>query len=192
MWLSRMFPESEIVGVEIEPHLLEIARMRRDFYRADRVTLLQSPSGDSIPPDLGTFDFIVLSALFEHLLPHERPVILPKVWETLSPGGVLFLCETPHRYHFKESHTTKLYGLNYLPDRLTLWATRRFCKRYGPDVSWEFLLREGIRGGTVREILGILKATGSPPEHCSPPGSSGPRTSSTSGSSRRAGRSPSD
>ena len=168
MWLSRMFPESEIVGVELEPHLLEIARMRRDFHRADKVTLLQSPSGDSLPPDLGTFDFVVFSALFEHLLPHERPALLPKVWETLSPGGVLFLCETPHRYHFKESHTTNLYGLNYLPDRLTLWATRRFSKRYGPDVSWEFLLREGIRGGTVREILGILKATGSPPELLTP------------------------
>ena len=151
MWLSRMFPESEIVGVELEPHLLEIARMRRDFHRADKVTLLQSPSGDSLPPDLGTFDFVVFSALFEHLLPHEHPALLPKVWETLSPGGVLFLCETPHRYHFKESHTTNLYGLNCLPDRLTLWATRRFSKRYGADASWEFLLREGIRGGTVRD-----------------------------------------
>ena len=146
MWLSGCPGVGDRRG-GAQPQLLEIARMRRDFYRADKVTLLQSPSGDSLPPDLGTFDFIVLSALFEHLLPHERPALPPKIWETLSPGGVLFLCETPHRYHFKESHTTNLYGLNYLPDRLALWATRRFCKRYEPDVSWEFLLREGIRAG---------------------------------------------
>jgi len=157
MRLAKLLPDSQIVGVELESYLIEIARKRKAFYNADNVTLLQSPSGDRLPPDLGTFDFVVFSALFEHLLPHERKALLPMIWGTLRPQGVLFISETPHRWHFKEAHTTKLMFINYLPDSLTLWATRTFSRRYPKDVSWEFLLREGIRGGTVNEIVRILR-----------------------------------
>ena len=35
-------------------------------------------------------------------------------------------------------------------------VARRFAKRIAPTESWSSLLRRGIRGGTVREIMGIL------------------------------------
>jgi 2-polyprenyl-3-methyl-5-hydroxy-6-metoxy-1,4-benzoquinol methylase len=164
MRLAKMLPETQIVGIELESYLIDIARKRKDFYGADNVTLLQSPSADSLPPNLGTFDCVVFSALFEHLLPHERKALLPVIWNLLRPRGVLFVSETPHRWHFKESHTTQLMFLNYLPDRVALWSTRKFCRRYPGDVGWEFLLREGIRGGTVSEILAILKTQSGKPQ----------------------------
>jgi hypothetical protein len=95
--------------------------------------------------------------VFEHLLPDERRTLLPKVWAHLRPGGVLFVNQTPYRYSPVEVHTTGGMPLiNYLPDRLTLHVVRRMCKRVAREESWATLLRRGIRGATVPEILGIL------------------------------------
>jgi 2-polyprenyl-3-methyl-5-hydroxy-6-metoxy-1,4-benzoquinol methylase len=157
MALTRLLPPCEIVGIELEDRLLKIARLRAQHFGRTSLQLLQSPSGDSLPADLGQFDFIMFNAVFEHLLPHERRTLLPKVWAHLRPGGVLFLNQTPYRYSLVEVHTTAGMPLiNYLPDSLTLWAARKFCKRVSPTDDWTTLLRQGIRGGTVPEILGIL------------------------------------
>jgi SAM-dependent methyltransferase len=156
MILARMFPGAHIHGVELEPHLLAIARLRQQHYHATNVRLSQSPSADRLPANIGQVDAIVLNALFEHLLPRERRALLPMLWDRLRPGGILFLSETPHRFWVIEDHTTRLPLLNYMPDRMALWATRRFSRRFARDVEWDFLLREGIRGGTVGEIQRLL------------------------------------
>jgi hypothetical protein len=99
----------------------------------------------------------MFNAVFEHLLSHERRTLLPLVWSHLRPGGVLFLNQTPYRYSPVEVHTTQgLPLINYLPDSMALWMARRYCKRVARDESWESLLRRGIRGGTVPEIIGLL------------------------------------
>ena len=118
---------------------------------------LESPIGTDVPDQLGTFDLIVLSAVYEHLLPNERKEILPKLWSMLNANGVLFLNQTPHRWFPLELHTTSLPLINYLPDDLTLKASRKFSPRVNEDDSWEFLLRAGIRGATVREIKNLLQ-----------------------------------
>ena len=56
-------------------------------------------------------------------------------------------------------HTTGLPLINYLPDGLALRMARRCSKRVAPEDGWETLLRAGIRGGTVGEILQNLAAS---------------------------------
>ena len=157
MLLAKMFPSSEIVGIELESDLVQIAKRRKEHYKFENVRILESPIGTEIPESLGSFDLIVLSAVYEHLLPNERKVILPKLWSMLNPNGILFLNQTPHRWFPLELHTTSLPLINYLPDGLTLKASRKFSPRVNEDDSWEFLLRAGIRGATVREIKNLLK-----------------------------------
>jgi len=155
--LSRLLPPCEIIGIELLPKLLDLARLRARYFGRTSLQFLQSPSGDSLPAGLGEFDFVMFNAVFEHLLPHERIRLLPLVWSHLRPGGVLFLNQTPYRYSPVEVHTTQgLPLINYLPDAMALRMARRYCKRVARDESWESLLRRGIRGGTVPEILGIL------------------------------------
>jgi SAM-dependent methyltransferase len=155
--LSRILPRCEIVGVEIDPRLIALARRRAEHLGHGALRVLQSPSPETLPPELGDFDYILFSAVFEHLRPHERRERLPLVWQRLRPGGILFLNQTPHRYWPLETHTTGgLPFINYLPDSLALAYARRFCKRISPTESWNSLLRRGIRGGTVSEIMGIL------------------------------------
>ena len=157
MLLAKMFPKSEIVGIELEKDLVQIARRRLQHYAFENVRFVESPIGTNVPVVLGSFDLIVLSAVYEHLLPDERKVVLPKLWSVLNANGVLFLNQTPHRWFPLELHTTSLPLINYLPDGLTLKASRKFSPRVNKDDSWEFLLRAGIRGATVREIKRLLQ-----------------------------------
>ena len=160
--LSRILPPCEIVGIELEEKLLGIARMRAEHLGARGLRFLQSPSAERFPEGLGQFDFVIFSAVFEHLLPGERLRLLPQIWQHVKPGGILFLNQTPHRYSPVETHTTGLPLVNYLPDALALRAARRFSKHVAPGTDWPTLLRMGIRGGTTTEVLDILAGCGTP------------------------------
>jgi 2-polyprenyl-3-methyl-5-hydroxy-6-metoxy-1,4-benzoquinol methylase len=169
MIMARSLPAStNIVGVELEESFLRIARARAGFYGVTNVRFEHSPAGDQLPEQLGVFDFIVLPAVYEHLLPHERTTIIPQLWTHLNKGGVLFIDETPFRWFPVETHTSSLPFVNYLPDTLA----HRFVKYCSPrglrDESWTNLLRMGIRGGSVSEILSIIHRRGGLPELLKP------------------------
>jgi 2-polyprenyl-3-methyl-5-hydroxy-6-metoxy-1,4-benzoquinol methylase len=156
VFLGRSFPEAEIVGVELIAESLEIAEARREFYGLDNLRFEVSPSGESLPENLGLFDGILMSAVFEHLLPQERKILMPVLWDALKPGGILFINETPNRFFPIELHTSGLPMLNYLPKSVAMAYARRFSSRVDVDASWDLMLREGIRGGSVGEILACL------------------------------------
>lgn len=162
MALWRLFPRTDIVGVELKDDLLEIARLRAEYYGANSVQLERSPAPDKLPRHIGSFDFIVFSAVYEHLLPEERRKLLPLLWSVLNPGGVVFINELPHRWFALESHTTGLPLINFVPDRSAHWIATRLSRRIGRDASWPQLLRDGIRGGTAREVLRDFSAAGDP------------------------------
>ena len=151
--LSRLFPESEIVGIDMEGDLLELARARARHYGMAKLSFLASPGPEELPRDLGHFDAVFFNALYEHLLPSERDLLLPVIWKLLLPGGLLFLTETPNRAFPIERHTTGLPLLNYLPRSVVLAIARRHSDRVARNESWESLLRRGIRGGRVGTIL---------------------------------------
>jgi SAM-dependent methyltransferase len=159
--LAGMLPEAEIIGVELNAISVEIAGKIAGYRARPNVRFLRSPSGESLPPDLGQFDFIMFSAVYEHLLPAERKIVMPLLWRTLVPGGVLFINQTPHRYFPYEHHSTKLWLINYMPDSLAHRLARRYA-RHNPELnrsgSWNDLLRGGIRGGTEGEIIRNLLA----------------------------------
>lgn len=176
MIMARSLPGSlSIVGVELEAAFLRIARARADFYGITNVRFEQSPAGDRLPEQLGEFDFIVLPAVYEHLLPPERKTIIPQLWNHLSKGGVLFIDETPSRWFPVETHTSSLPFVNYLPDPVAHRFVQ-YCSRRGlRNETWTDLLRKGVRGGSVNEILGIIHRRGGLPELLKP-GYGGMRT----------------
>jgi 2-polyprenyl-3-methyl-5-hydroxy-6-metoxy-1,4-benzoquinol methylase len=157
--LARIFPRSEIVGIDLERKHLRLAGARVSHYGlADRVTFHLSPSPSSVPDEIGLFDYVLFSAVYEHLLPNERRPILRQVWDCLQTGGVLFVNQLPNRYGVIEYHTTSGFPIiNYLPDRATHYLVARFSKRQ-KGRSWDEMLRAGIRGGTANEILSNLES----------------------------------
>jgi len=154
--LARMFPSSRIVGVDMSEPSLIVARARAEYYGYRQVEFYLSQEASQLPELNRHFDCILMIAVFEHLLPLERQSLLTQLWKSLLPGGILFLNQTPWRYFPFEGHTTRLPILNYLPDSLTLTLARYFSHRVNRHADWKSLLRAGIRGGSVHEILRIL------------------------------------
>lgn len=155
--LQRMFPEVKIVGIDLSSKLISLAKARADHYQFDKLFFFCSPDSKTLPENIGKFDYVVLSALFEHLLPDERGPVLQQIWSLLNPNGILFLNQTPYRFFPFEGHTTRLFFINYLPDKLAHSYACRFSKRTTTAETWGQLLRRGIRGGYPREIVRILK-----------------------------------
>jgi SAM-dependent methyltransferase len=161
MILSRMFPEATFLGLDIDAEANRIAEGRRRYYGVDRVEFRLSDEPTGVPTEIGEFDYIVFSALLEHLLPAERRTVIPALWNRLKPGGLLFLGETPHRWTPVEIHTTGgLPLVNYMPPSLAMRFAKRYSKRVYPEETWEQLLRRGMRGGTEKEFLGYLRRAG--------------------------------
>jgi SAM-dependent methyltransferase len=154
--LCRMFPTAHVVGAELESKYLELARARADFYGLRNVEFRVSASATELPPGIGEFDHIVMSGVFEHLLPVERRTLMPTLWRALKPGGILFLRETPNRHFPLETHTTGLPFVNYLPSWLVMSLLRKLGRADITGASWDNLLREGIRGGSIVEIRELL------------------------------------
>jgi 2-polyprenyl-3-methyl-5-hydroxy-6-metoxy-1,4-benzoquinol methylase len=155
--LSRLLPGSHIVGIDLDSAAVALAQHRARFYGIEnRTSFHVSPDAHSLPAEIEMFDYIVASAVYEHLLPEERCEVLPMLWSHLKQDGLLFVNQTPYRWFPVEMHTTGLPAINYLPDRLALAYARRFSRRVRSDESWEELLRRGIRGGSPGSIRRIL------------------------------------
>jgi len=162
--LAKMLPQTQIVGVELGADKIETANRIKVFRSADNVDFLCSPSGDELPPEVGKFDFVMLSAVYEHLLPQERKIVMPLLWSVMKPGAAILINQTPYRYSLYEAHSTGLWFINYLPDKLTHFVVRHFAgrnPRINKSPDWKVHLRGGLRGGTEREI--IVNLTGDCP-----------------------------
>ena len=152
-----MFSETEIVGIDLSNQLISLAQARAEYYQYNNLSFLCSPDSKTLPHDTGKFDYVVLSAVFEHLLPDERGSLLQQIWSVLNSDGMLFINQTPYRYFPFEGHTTHLFFINYLPDKLAHFYAYKYSKRVRKEETWKQLLRRGIRGGYPREICHILK-----------------------------------
>ena len=159
--MASLLPASRIVGIELDEKNLRLARRLAANRGLANVEFRTSPAGDALPEDLGSFDYVMLSAVFEHLLPDERRRLMPLLWDVLKPGGIFFVNQTPHRWFPRDAHSTGLWGINYLPDRLAHWYARQFSP-LNPSINrsrdWNVHLRGGLRGGSERELVSLLTA----------------------------------
>lgn len=154
--LARMFPQATITGVELAPAAVTAAHRRAAYYNLNSVSFQQSPSGTQLPAAIGEYDLVILSAVYEHLLPWQRTVLMPQLWRAVRDNGFLFINQTPNLLFPIELHTTMLPFINYLPDRLALALARRCSQRVERNETWDELLQKGIRGATEDEILDLL------------------------------------
>lgn len=160
MIMARRLPQVQVVGVELSAEHLTIAQARLQHYKYENVDFKVSPQGDRLPEGIGEFDFVVLNAVYEHMLPNERRCLLGRIWSVLKPNGIIFINETPYRFWYREVHTTGLPLLNYLPDSLAFKMAKKYAKGVVGDQDWATLLRKGIRGGAPGEIMAILNQAG--------------------------------
>jgi len=163
--LAKMLPQTEVVGVELAADRIEIANRVKSYRGLRNVVFECSPAGNQLPTGIGDFDFVMLSAVYEHLLPDERRTIMPLLWSAIRRGGAIFINQTPYRYSPYEAHSTGLWFINFMPDSIAHWSARHFAKRnlgINRSADWNVHLRGGLRGGTEKEI--IMNLTGANPD----------------------------
>ena len=156
--MAKAYPDVHFVGVELDASLVEIGTRIQADERLSNVEFFSSPDGDHLPDEIAhsAFDMIMLSAVYEHLLPQERTKLIPQLWQRLKIGGRLFFNQTPHSWFPFEHHSTGLWFVNYLPDKLAhkvamTWG--KLNKSISNSPNWNIQLRGGIRGGSERMVL---------------------------------------
>ena len=154
--IAKMLPKTEIVGVDLDINRIETANRINSFLNIPNLRFLCSPSGVELPQDAKDFDFVMLSAVYEHLLPHERKTVMPLIWSVMRPGAAIFINQTPYRYSPYEAHSTGLWLVNYMPDRVAHFMARHLVRRnqrIKQSTDWNVQLRGGLRGATEKEIV---------------------------------------
>jgi SAM-dependent methyltransferase len=84
-FLLDAFPGCRVVGVDISPESVKVARER---YGGDRVRV-------SLPSEVerNDFDLVYSSGVFHHIAPSGRADVARFVWTALRPGGVAVIAE---------------------------------------------------------------------------------------------------
>jgi 2-polyprenyl-3-methyl-5-hydroxy-6-metoxy-1,4-benzoquinol methylase len=162
--LAKLLPETEIVGIDLVPERIEVAQTIAALEGFKNLRFLCSPAGDQLPDHIGQFEFVVLCAVYEHLLPSERRTVMRLLWSIMKPGAAIFVNQTPYRYFPYEHHSTGLWFINYMPDAMAHFVSRKFARndpsKYDRQIQtspdWETHLRGGIRGATEWEIIRYL------------------------------------
>jgi len=158
--LAKLLPETEILGIDLKADRIEVAQKIAALQGISNVRFLCSQSGDRLPDEIGEFDYVMLCAVYEHLLPAERRALMPLIWSVMKERAAIFINQTPYRYFPFEHHSTGLWFINYMPDTMAHFVSCRFAKEEaGRDRAiqtsphWEDHLRGGLRGGTEWEII---------------------------------------
>lgn len=124
---------------------------------SSRVTIFSGDITSSLRPS--SFSVIWLQAVMEHLLPEERRTYLRRFWESLMPGGILIITETPNRAWPVEGHTTGgTWWIPWMKPRNVFRKMRR-REKYQAYSDVDFY-RCGIIGSSYREILDCLGRPG--------------------------------
>lgn len=163
--MAEKYPETRFIGVDLVDDHINIARAMAARKRLGNARFYASPDGESLPPEVEaqSFDAVMFSAVYEHLLPNERKLVVPLVWRRLKPQGVLFINQTPHSWFPYEHHSTGLPVINYVPDRVALWLAQRFGRMnrsISSSPDWNVHLRGGLRGGSEADVIRNISDVG--------------------------------
>lgn len=92
--LAQRFLPRELIGVDIDPEMLKVAK--EELARADVDARLIQSSSTQIPLPDGYADLLFCHQTFHHLV--EQEAALAEFLRVLKPGGILLFAESTRRY----------------------------------------------------------------------------------------------
>ena len=129
---------------------------------SSHVAVHHADSYRDVADQLGSFDLVVAHAVFEHVplsVPGLRADVLRQAFDALSPGGHLFISESPNRLMPRDIYCTGLWFIPWTRGGST-WAYRRAIRagrHTDPDGRGPISLEErgawGFTYWTVRRAL---------------------------------------
>ncbi len=155
-WFARR--GCDVVAVEPAKDLLSVAR---ELHKEPQITWLdESLPGLERTTNLGlAFDLVMLSAVWMHIAPNEKPRAFRKIANLLRPGGLIFMSLRHGSFiDGRESYPSVLDEIEKLPrdNGLTVLQTHKsedLQSRAG--VSWETIVIQSPDDGT--DALPLLR-----------------------------------
>ncbi|MGQ0549355.1 MAG: class I SAM-dependent methyltransferase [Armatimonadota bacterium] len=165
---AALAPHCErLVAFDIDEKSVAVCLKRLEEHRLlDSVRVVWARDFEEIAADVGTFDFILLHAVLEHLplsIRGLRRRVVARLFDALNPGGHLYINETPNRLWPKDSHTTGLWWIPWSSPG-SMWAYAR-AVRAGQHIDNPAthsdgplgLEERGAWGATFFEIVRYLR-----------------------------------
>lgn len=134
---KRLEPECSVVGLDADPEIVGIAEEKAAAAGAE-VSFDRGSATDLPYPD-GSFDHVLSTLFFHHLMPGDREVALREVARVLKPGGRLHIADFTR-------------GADPL-QRLLAWQVRLFDGRERTREIFIGRLSELVEGAGFREVV---------------------------------------
>ncbi len=141
--LLEALPEAKVVGLDVSHEMLDRARQRLKAHRRR----VQLRAANIAAPEIdGLYDAIVSVLAVHHLWADEKRHLFSRLWEHLSPGGILVVADAfRHAYHRlmelydyarpEDPHEAEHDHLDTAADHLSWLIAAGFAS---VDVAWKY------------------------------------------------------
>jgi SAM-dependent methyltransferase len=123
---------SQVVAFDIDQRSIAACEKRLiEHHLIDKVDLLWAVDFESMVEKVGTFDFILLNGVIEHIPLSKiglRKKILQMLFDILNSKGVLYINKTPNRLWPIDRHTTQLWWIPWTPPG-SMWAYSKAIRK---------------------------------------------------------------
>ncbi len=89
--VKERWPSTEVVGMDPDPQILDIARQKAR--RSGAQIQFDRAYADRLPYPDSSFDRVVSSLVFHHLAHETKALALGETWRVLRPGGELHIAD---------------------------------------------------------------------------------------------------
>lgn len=91
IWLKQRYPSADVIGLDADPAILDIARTKAKRASVD-IQFLEANAADIPLPDDAVHS-VVSSLFFHHLDTDQKRAVLKEILRVLAPGGELHISD---------------------------------------------------------------------------------------------------
>ena len=146
----------EIFTFDVDRAFVEITRLKKEELNLHKVKFVDHFSiceTSDHPYEDNFFDIIIVLAIVEHLPFENRHLYIDAYYRALKVGGIIGFWDTPNRYFFLDTHSTRLPFIQWFSPHFAYFYARLFRRLKGGSFPGFVRAGTGWRNATYYELL---------------------------------------